>query len=78
MPRYFFNTQNGRLFVDEEGTELPDLSAARAAAVRLAGEVLRDEGEAFLCTSAWHLDVADETGSVLFSLDVLASGASTG
>ena len=74
MPRYFFNTRNGHNFPDHEGTDLDDLSAARLAALRFAGEILKEEGEDFWRTSEWHLDVSDESGSVLFSVDVSASG----
>jgi hypothetical protein len=44
MPRYFFHTEEKYISIDEEGTELPDLNAVRAEAIRTAGEMLRDAG----------------------------------
>jgi Domain of unknown function (DUF6894) len=44
MPRYFFHTEGKYMSIDAEGTELPDLKAVRAEAIRTAGEMLRDAG----------------------------------
>ena len=41
MPRYYFHSEDGRRFPDEEGTELPSDDAARLEAVRVLGELLR-------------------------------------
>ena len=45
MPRYFFNVDGEP--PDSEGLELPDSDAARAEAIRAAGEMLRDIDGAF-------------------------------
>jgi hypothetical protein len=42
MPRYFFHMRDGSTVLDAEGTELPDLKAARDEAIRACGEMLRD------------------------------------
>lgn len=43
MPRYFFDTRDGELFVeDEEGAELADLNAAKAVAALSLTELARD------------------------------------
>jgi hypothetical protein len=42
MPRYFFNLKDGHTSLDEEGTELADIHAARREAVTFAGQTLRD------------------------------------
>jgi hypothetical protein len=44
MPRYFFHTEGKYMSIDAEGTELPDLKAVCAEAIRTAGEMLRDAG----------------------------------
>ena len=45
MPRYFFHIRDDdNLIRDEEGTELPDLSAARKEAALSAQEVLLEAG----------------------------------
>jgi hypothetical protein len=44
MPRFFFDiTDTGKASPDGEGTEFPDLHAARAAALRTLGEIAKDE-----------------------------------
>jgi hypothetical protein len=40
----FFPYRGKYISFDEEGTELPDLNAVRAEAIRTAGEMLRDAG----------------------------------
>ena len=63
MTRYFFHLHNGELTLDEEGSELPDDSAAIEWAKR---EVRFEAGEsvkhhAYLARSH-HIVVEDETG----------------
>lgn len=36
MPRYFFHLHDDMVSIDEEGTELPDIAAARKMAVEAA------------------------------------------
>jgi hypothetical protein len=43
MPRYYFHILNGRELYDEVGVELADLNAAKAQAVKFAGEALKSE-----------------------------------
>ena len=42
MPRFYFNVDDDRTTLDQEGTELPDIETARREAVTVAAEVLRD------------------------------------
>lgn len=45
MPRYYFHLielATDEIDVDTDGVELPDADAARAEAVQMAGEMLRD------------------------------------
>jgi hypothetical protein len=63
MPRYYFNLKDGRLSLDEEGIEFPDIHAARKEAVRYSGEVLRDgAGESLWAGEPWRLWVTDAPG----------------
>ncbi len=71
MPRYFFHVKDGFSTIDNEGTELPDLSAARAGAIRMSGEILRDLGAKFWDGTQWMLEVADEGRQILFVLNFL-------
>ncbi|MDB5734396.1 MAG: hypothetical protein JWP16_1803 [Alphaproteobacteria bacterium] len=71
MPRYFFNVQDssGR---DIEGSELADLHAAKEAAVRLCGEMIREIDGAFWDAPLWRLEVTNPQNRLLFSLTFAA------
>src|SRR5690348_8784452 len=73
MPRYFFHVHDGAAIRDEEGTQLPDSIAARTEAVKLSAALLAERAEAFWNDDEWSLEVADETGLVLFSLTFYAT-----
>ena len=75
MPRYHFNICDGYSVADTDGTELPNLGAARLSAIRLAGAVLAEEAHKLPDHSDWHLNLTDETGLVLFRLDFCVSEA---
>ena len=78
MPRYHFHVHDGRDFPDEIGDKLPDLDAARAMAVKLSGDCLRDHGCDFWNDEEWAMDVTDRRGLILFSLHFIATaGAGT-
>ena len=68
MPRYFFHVIDGRDIIDHEGTEFPNLRTARAEAIRLAGAILRDEGDTFSNGEEWHMNVTDLTGQSVLKL----------
>ena len=70
MPRYFFNVHDGHSSLDQEGTDLPSPDVARVMAIRLAGEIFRDEAERMLLGLAWRLAVLDEAGKSVFGVDV--------
>lgn len=73
MPRYFFDIRDGRDIIDDDGTELPDLNAARVAAVNFAGEALADVGgEFWVDDHEWRVDVSDEDRVLLFTLVFMA------
>ena len=62
MPRYFFNIRDGSDLPDTTGVELPNLDAAKAQAVRVSAEALRDLGADFWKHGDWRLDVTDAQG----------------
>ena len=68
MPRYFFNVYDGYSSLDQDGTELPDIYTAQNEAIRLSGEILREEGGKFWNGTEWKLEVTDLSGVVLFVL----------
>lgn len=68
MPRYFFNVHDSCAAIDEEGTVLPSLAAAREEALFAASTVLRDSGEELWTGCPWRMEVTDHAGSSLFTL----------
>jgi len=70
MPRYFFHTQDGRRYPDDEGTELPDLESARLEATRIMAELLKEQPQGFLDTGRLRVEVTDESRRPLLQLDV--------
>ena len=72
MPRYFFHVLNNRALVDVEGTELSGLEEARRVAVQTAGTILASEGDQFWRDGKWRMSVADESGTICFTLDFVA------
>lgn len=76
--RYFFHLSDGSQVLDETGTELPDHAAARLHAVQAASEALQRE-PARLDNEDIRIEVADETGLILFTIIVLVvTAAATG
>jgi hypothetical protein len=68
MPRYFFHIIDGQEIIDEEGTELAGVNEARAEAIVLSGEMLRDSGGKFWNNGVWQLRVTDEAGDKVCAL----------
>jgi hypothetical protein len=78
VSRYHFHVVDGSAQVDEEGTELADVNAAKAEAVRLAGEVLRDTAHGDIwALEEWKLVVNDspspESDRTYFTLTLSAT-----
>ncbi|PVE22699.1 hypothetical protein DC522_19950 [Microvirga sp. KLBC 81] len=76
MPRYFFHIFDREKLTDEDGTTLANREEARAHAITIAGEILRDAGRKFWTGNEWRLLVTDETGAnvcrVRFLVDDIA------
>ena len=69
VPRFYFHLRDDLDASDKSGEELPDLAAARACAEKMArfevAEAAMRDGRIVL---SHHIDVADETGAVLFTV----------
>ncbi|MBW6530410.1 hypothetical protein KZ820_06655 [Sphingomonas sp. RRHST34] len=70
MPRFFFHVTDGVDIRDEEGTELPNLKAARRVAVQYAGALLREVDSDELDRHDWVMTVTDDTGLTMFTLNI--------
>jgi hypothetical protein len=68
MPRYYFDIKDGTDFVDADGSDWPDLAAARIEAVRLSAEVLKEMPERFWHAEKWTMTVSDHDRLRLFTL----------
>lgn len=68
MPRYFFNLINSERIVDDEGSELPDLEAARVSAIVSAREILREDLVKGELPLSLCFRVTDESGALVFTL----------
>lgn len=66
MPRYFFDVSEAQSsYADEEGTELPDLAAARAAAIKGIRSILCSEVMRGAISLRGLISIRLESGAVL-------------
>lgn len=68
MPRFFFHVTDSRSYPDLQGTDLPDIRAARREAVRFSGSLLAKAADTFWDGQEWHMRVTDESDLTLFTL----------
>ncbi|MDF3063571.1 MAG: hypothetical protein K0S06_3680 [Microvirga sp.] len=68
MPRYFFHIVDGEEIIDDEGTTLAGVEEARAEAIVVSGEMLRDLGGKFWGNGQWQIRVTDEAGDKVCAL----------
>lgn len=73
MPRYFFNVRYGEeSYKDDVGEELADNVAAWHEATASAGQSIRDLDGRLRPGNAWCLEVVNESGSTIYSIEVKA------
>ncbi|TFI60118.1 hypothetical protein E2493_02410 [Sphingomonas parva] len=66
MPRYFFHLYNAiGITRDEEGQELPSVEAARASAVKVIRDILRDEIGSGALGIGGRVVIADEASAIV-------------
>ena len=68
MPRFFHLHECGTLLEDEEGIELPDLAAARRAAVQSARDIMSGEIAAGRLCLGCRIEVRDTQGVTVLEL----------
>lgn len=66
MPRFYLHIRDADRFLeDPDGSELPDLTAARAEAIVSARHLLADRVRAGEVLTDQSFEITDETGKVL-------------
>jgi len=74
VPRYLFRTASTTDFPAQSMVELPDIDAARATAVRFAGELLIHEAPPVF-DAEWELQVTTAAGVLLYRINVAGYAA---
>lgn len=71
MPRYYFHIRDARgISRDDEGTDLPDLEAARQEAKASARDLIADAMKSRKEVADLMLDIVDEAGVPVETLPV--------
>jgi hypothetical protein len=68
MSLHYFNVQDGWNYLDDQGTDFPDLAAAKSGAVVLAADLLKETALTFWDGEEWSMDVSDGGGLILLTL----------
>jgi hypothetical protein len=75
MSKYFFHTDDGRCYPDQDGVRLPSVAAAKDRAVLTLCEMLREHRAQFIADRSMRIVVTDDTGLMLFEFEVFAVDA---
>ena len=73
MPRFFFNLFDDGATIDEVGVDLPDLAAAREAALEEARAVISEEVRRGRIDLSHRIEVEDEQRRPVFMLPFSAA-----
>ena len=68
MPRFFFHVHDDVIARDDEGSELPDLEAARRYAIKGARELACEQIKSGKLSLHHRLEVEDEQGRTVLTL----------
>jgi hypothetical protein len=71
--RFHFQAEDGRIYPDDQGVELPNVRAACVEASRILGDFLKRKPEEFWVNDDLSLRVSDDRGLVLFTLNLSVS-----
>ena len=70
MARYFFNMRDDEYALDEQGIELPNLTAARHEVVAFAMRRLTADPDAVLPSKDFSIEAWDNQGELLLTLQI--------
>lgn len=72
MSRYYFHIDDGQSFLDEDGTELPDVASAETEASRVLAAHLKDHPREPWDCGELSVRISDEHGMTLLILTVIS------
>ena len=75
MPRFKIDLRTESHIADTIVVEQEDQTALRQEVARFVGETLRDHALQIWVDEDWRVDVSDETGLILFILQISATSA---
>ena len=75
LARYHFQVRTRSHVLADEGLDLVSQDEARAEAARRVGDLLKEHAGLLWLEQDWHMDVTDETGLILFIIQVSALNA---
>jgi hypothetical protein len=75
MSLYFFHVADGRDYPDLRGSDLVNLDAARAEALRYTSQLLSNAVNQFWDGAEWTMTVTDAAGMIFFTLNFFAVNA---
>jgi hypothetical protein len=79
MPKFYFTIVDNDILEDTEGTELPNLGAAREHAKTVARELMHNrEGMLGHTWDKWTMIVKDDKGNEVFSFPVAETTSHSG
>lgn len=70
MPHFHFHVQDGTCSLDRDGVDVVDFDDARRQALHMVGVMLQDQGFGHSPVSPLCVEVADESGEVVLSVQV--------
>ena len=74
MPRFYFHIRDGETLIeDPDGSELPDLEAARVEALEGARTILAEKVKAGAVVDGQRFEIVDESGAVRATLPFRAA-----
>ena len=74
MSRYFLHLRDGdELIEDLEGSEFPDLEAARAEAIGAARDFVADQARSGRIMDQWQYEIWDAAGRMLAAVPLRAA-----
>ncbi len=72
MPRFYFDVHDDECVADDGGIDLPDVAAARRAALLLASRLVVEMAGRFWEGDRWSMAVRDDRRTLLFTLNFSA------